>query len=556
MRRISIIFLFAFLLAATPSSVGRQARAGSSSGGEANGAISGRVSISGKAAASIPVVLYRGDFAPETAVETVVTTDSGEYSFSRLAAGYYVIQAYAPSLIPSTAGETRGRNRRIALSKGQHVVASLELSPGGVITGRITDGEGKPLIEEAVDIERVGSHGEKQYYDSQLPETLRTDDRGIYRVYGLEPGRYVVSLGLDSGALTAWGHPGAYYPKIYYPGVTDEKSAAPVEVSAGRETTGVDIVVDLSARRTFTASGTMIDPSTGRGVPLVAYRCTLVGADGQTRGSVSRREWVTDSLGHFEVQGLLPGHYAISAEPGSRSKYYHEPLRFDVPGKDVSDLIVNLKRGATLAGTVALVGEADGKTPAELSRLEVSASVAAQASMQLLSAPVAADGSFRLSGLRPGRASLNLSGGASGNLVLLRVERNGAPLPGEIEIQGGEQLTGFQLVATAPSGSIRGELRMVGGALPDDVSITVWYQRSGEVGWAGVVIDPSRRFAFDHLLAGEYKLIVGLSAHSPSLADRLKPIPKTEKIVQIQPGEESQVVLVLNLADTAFSSKL
>src|SRR5919199_530077 len=75
---------------------------------------------------------------------------------------------------------------------------------GVVITGRVPDGEGNPVIAEPVTVEPA---------DDKTPQLPRgpfdgrdrmTDDRGVYRIYGLAPGRYRVSVGIggEMGAVS------------------------------------------------------------------------------------------------------------------------------------------------------------------------------------------------------------------------------------------------------------------------------------------------------------------------------------------------------------------
>src|SRR5204862_2365065 len=133
----------------------------------------------------------------------------------------------------------------------------FELVKGGVITGKITDVDGHPLIEESVylfDAEPALKQTEKIGY---LRMHGQTDDRGIYRIFGVAPGRYKVAVGNDGGNIW-WRSVPRRYRRVFFSGVTDSRRATVIEVSEGSETSHVDITLD-GPIRTFAASGVVLD---------------------------------------------------------------------------------------------------------------------------------------------------------------------------------------------------------------------------------------------------------------------------------------------------------
>ena len=115
------------------------------------------------------------------------------------------------------------------------------LTEGGVITGRVTDADGRPVVEEAVSLNKTAEQGHMLQFIPPNYESLITDDRGIYRVYGVPAGHYLVSVGAPFGAEQG-KH--ARILRNFSPGVTDRAKAVSVEVKEGAETTGVDIIVE------------------------------------------------------------------------------------------------------------------------------------------------------------------------------------------------------------------------------------------------------------------------------------------------------------------------
>jgi len=93
-----------------------------------------------------------------------------------------------------------------------------------------------------------------------------SDDRGVYRIFGLPAGRYLVSAGNSDNSPFGQLFTGQRRVKTYYPGVTDEPSAKPVEVTAAGEAVGIDIKLG-AATKGFVVSGRIIefrDPQTSR----------------------------------------------------------------------------------------------------------------------------------------------------------------------------------------------------------------------------------------------------------------------------------------------------
>src|SRR5437764_1398768 len=95
---------------------------------------------------------------------------------------------------------------------------SREVNAAGTIAGRVT------VNPQVANVNLQGARHEP--YNGNYT-VMQTDDRGVYRIYGLPPGRYLVSAGIpvgrDGGASMGRGN--SYYPQTFYPGVRDEAKA-------------------------------------------------------------------------------------------------------------------------------------------------------------------------------------------------------------------------------------------------------------------------------------------------------------------------------------------
>src|SRR6185369_11980175 len=111
---------------------------------EATAIVSGTVSIKGKPAAGIVIVLrsfVRNSTAP--VLNYKGTTDvNGDYRIANVPAGNYNIVPLAPALVDANAS---GQVRTLLLNKGETVEhIDFALVRGGVITGKVVDADGHP----------------------------------------------------------------------------------------------------------------------------------------------------------------------------------------------------------------------------------------------------------------------------------------------------------------------------------------------------------------------------------------------------------------------------
>jgi len=125
---------------------------------------------------------------------SVTTNEQGQYSFPSLPAGRFTLSASKPGYCDMTYGaKNPGRQGTpIQLADGQKIdKIDFSLPKGGVITGVVVDenGEASPGTQVRL-LHFVMRTGDKTL---QQTGTDLTDDRGMYRIYGQQPGDYIVS---------------------------------------------------------------------------------------------------------------------------------------------------------------------------------------------------------------------------------------------------------------------------------------------------------------------------------------------------------------------------
>jgi len=518
------------------------------------GAIAGRVTLDGQPAQGVVVMATRsGSRVPlqrEAPGLEAKTDGDGRYRLTELPAGQYEVRPTARALVALDARDSAGSTRKIAVNETQTVEdIDFALARGGVITGRVTDADGKPVIGEAIVLSRVraDNHREPIFWESL--RAFQTDDRGVYRVYGLAAGRYVVSSGGGDamGALASLTGR-SNHARTYYPGVTDESKAKVVEVAAGSETTDIDISLG-SPNRGFEVTGRLVDADTGQPVADAMVMLIPMKQDGDIPSSNGGFSFV-DPKGEFKFSSILPGHYTASINFIKQSDYRSETINFEVKNESVGPLAVKLHRGAGISGVVVVEAGAEADLPAKLAGTAIKAEMHSSSDLSDSSGmladmlggrtgQVAADGSFRIEGLRSGTATLRLEslGGPQG-LRVVRVERGGVPqIPG-IEIQDGQTVADVRVIIAQGTGVIRGRVILEGGQFNAGASLRVYARRlenSLQADDEAAEVDSNGAFLIENLLPGNYELTLKGSVKRAAAND-LQPIRWIKQTVTVTNG--------------------
>jgi protocatechuate 3,4-dioxygenase beta subunit len=331
------------VVASQPSET-KEARAATSGAGPITGQV---VSEDGRplpdAAVYFNKVYSRVASSPLTA-----TTDSeGRFRSSNLDAGLYMVNAtLAGFTLPELPTEvTEFKYYR----PGDFV--NITLIKGGVITGTVRDANGEAVVAVTVRATRMrdaAGRSAANRFSGFLPER-QTDDRGIYRIYGLPPGAYVVSAG---GSQRGFGSVNAYEgdAPTFFPSSTRD-TAAEVPVRAGEEATGVDI--RYRGEHGHTISGTVtgfLDAGPNAGVPILLRHTSGGGFEGTTFVIAGPKPG-------FSFSGVSDGEYEVMAQQwggANDSSAASIPRRVIVKGADVTGIELTLAPLASIAGRVTL----------------------------------------------------------------------------------------------------------------------------------------------------------------------------------------------------------
>ena len=290
--------------------------------------------------------------------QSVLTDQSGRYVLADLVAGRFTVTVSKPGFITLAYGQRRPRqpSTPVEVVAGQHLQnLDIALPAGSVITGQVVDENSAALPSASVRVLRyVYRQGQQQL---EPVGTDRTDDRGLYRVFGLEPGDYLVSatvprqllnpgggrtfgprggrpLDLAGGGFARAGtgfvgqdiEPFGYAP-TYYPGVTNLSDASRVSVGLSAEVGGVDFAIRLVP--TATVRGVMFRPD---GTAASGVQVLLVPTDGVVSRDSMLRSRVQD--GAFEIRNVPPGPYTLRATTrGGRGGFGGQPIFCESPDR-------------------------------------------------------------------------------------------------------------------------------------------------------------------------------------------------------------------------------
>lgn len=528
--------------------------------------VTGRVTIGDKPAAGITVIAGQPfDFPQRGDNQSRSVTDAdGRFRITNLPAGRYSITPFAPTLVPPADLVTgRAPGKTLNLSDGEAIEdIDFALTRGGVITGRVVDADGRAVVEERVNL-LPANDGERQtnrgYYLERF--SIETDDRGIYRMYGLPAGRYKVSVGEGGDEDRRNYRRGrGSYTRTFHPNVLDGAKAEIIEVAEGGEASGVDITLG-KREETFTASGKVVDAETGKPVSNVELTFgELIKGEKRFTSSMSMNGLV-NARGEFQIGGLSTGRYAVGARAEGGSNLYGEPVSFEIADADASGIVIKLRHGGILSGVVVVENTTDRSVLAKLSQLRLFASVSSAKGESSMSnrTTVAADGSFRIDGLSAGKVRLypDLLGYGYNNpalrgFLLSRFERDGVEIKQEgggfgIEIGDGEQVGGIRIVLAYGTGRVRGQVRIEGGTLPTGAHMHIQIRRAGDNNMRfarPVEVDARGHFLIENLVAGEHQLTLNISNERPS--ERSFPI--VNQTVTVTDGVEAETTIVVNLA--------
>jgi hypothetical protein len=218
---------------------------------------------------------------------------------------------------------------------------TLKLPPAAAISGRIVDEDEDPIPNAEVTLwyrESFAGHNVLRHN-----RRTTTNDAGEFRIGGLDPGNYFVSVNKNDVSepskndrvVDSKGDPVALrYARTFYPNVLSIDDAAPIDVASGQQEGGIDI--RLRRSRTLAVKGR-----------IAGFQDMALAGDSVAAAELSSGDMYPGKLsagGEFAIQGLLPGNYEVRlAQPGRGTV---GKAQVDITDADRTDVVLKPYRPA------------------------------------------------------------------------------------------------------------------------------------------------------------------------------------------------------------------
>jgi hypothetical protein len=361
---------------------------------------------------------------------SVLTDDGGRFVFDKLPAGSFSVTARKAAFIAAQYGARKpGRaGMPIVLGAGQKAAINISMFRGAAMTGVLRDASGEPVRGVAIRI--IDARTLKMTtQDAAAGDLATTDDRGVFRLYGLLPGDYfvaalpvpnmpgvIVAPGTTSNdaALAALGagRPGGAgsvagastplatptpppigFAPTFFPGTANPDAAVAVHLETGEEHAGVDFPVSLLP--TAAIEGTV------RGVPNVEVASvTLIPIGPRVLTTMTTNSLTghgIDAQGRYKYGNLTPGRYRVIARgspavsvaafnaspaapgavagrgngPAPSPDYYFGFADVQLDGRDLTNIDINLQPGGTITGRLVFVGADNVPRQVDVSKFNI-----------------------------------------------------------------------------------------------------------------------------------------------------------------------------------------
>ena len=523
--------------------------------------------------------------------QTIVTDDSGRFSFGNVPAGRFSLSASKEAFVDVSFGARRpgGPGTTLTLADGGQLTGiALRLPKGGVVTGTVTDAFGQPLADVQIGLlQSAFVNGERRLTQRS---SGRTDDRGVYRIFGLRPGQYVLSAssgrptmmmntpeilfpsdadvdrairdatrpataGAGEAADTTSlgvGRSASYVP-MFYPNAPSAAQATVIDVAAGQERAGIDLQLQMLPSGRVEGTVTYAD---GPLPTVVQITMNAVSEEGPT--SQSFRSGRAGANGNFQFGSLPPGEYVLAAranQPGETSQSsLWATASVLISGDSEVPVALELRRGFKVSGRLQFEGAA--APPADLRGWRVGLDAVLgrrDVSLGVTAAEVQPDGTFMIEGATPGRFKLQPSMPTPvANNWMLRAAHAGGRNVLDTPLELFADLDDVVLTFTDRLTEVRGALKNANGdpALDQHVILfpsdrSLWVPRSPRIHAMKVANDGSYKFRKvppgDYLIAASDDVEAG-EWMDPLFLQRLAP---SGLAVSVAEGEQKMQDLTL-----------
>lgn len=285
--------------------------------------------------------------------QSTITDDAGRFAFPGLPAGIYTIVVTKAGFVTSYYQSTRpgrGPGMPIAVADGQRVTnISMRILHGSAISGVVRRSGGQPAVGVAIQASPIDTINGQRRNVLQNTALATTDDRGMYRIFGLAPGDYMVSAagavlssfgngirqvtaaelrwadqGMGPSAAAALGPPPEAgppltYSTVYYPGTTDASGAVTITLGPNEDRGAVDFPTPLVPTAKLTGVVADADGRPMQGAQVQVQRKQSAETTNDLLFAMIGQSGArTNAEGQFTIAGITPGGYTLTARAAPR----------------------------------------------------------------------------------------------------------------------------------------------------------------------------------------------------------------------------------------------
>lgn len=465
---------------------------------------------------------------------TIADVDPGKYTLSIDKTGY-VSTRYGGRA--STAGTV------ISVDKKQKVKdIDFKLVAHGVIAGRVLDDEGDPVSNATVQALKWSYiRGKKQLGGSQ---GASTNDLGEYRLFGLAPGKYVLSATARGNMMMVESvrvRAEEAYALTYYPSALGVEGATPIETTPGSQLRGLD--VRLRKVSSVGIKGRVVSPPEVKSLRNVTImmmpKTESIGSVGMGR-NFSRP---SNAQGDFVMNRVTPGTYVVSAQIQENGQNFFGTTTVDVGTAPVEGVVLALGTGIEVHGTLKVEGSGPLK-PADIRLNLIPKSVTTMMmGMGMQGGEVKEDGTFTFTRVTKDRFDVNAFA-SSGYLKSLKLDASDITDAG-LDLSMADGRVELTVVYSTDDGQVEGTVQ--GDEADKTPKATVVAVPEGERRridryYAMGTTDQTGHFTLRRLAPGEYRVFAFDAVEYGAYMDPdwLKPFEsKGEKVTVKEGGKES-----------------
>jgi Carboxypeptidase regulatory-like domain len=424
----------------------------------------------------------------------VFTDISGSFVIQNVSPGRYEVAAHRTGYFDQAYGSAIPAIIEFPISGGRDVEGILiPMIPWSVISGRISDEDGEPIVGAEVSALERGIHWGRAMLFSRL--TTQTNDLGDYRIYGLSSGRYY--LRVQSRQSKSPGVPS--YSPAYYPGVSEIANAEAVDVPSGEEVSAANI-------RLMPGTPVMISGSVSNGMThkAVGGCCVFLEPRDEKLAPFALHGpgYLIDPTGSFEIRGVTPGAFTLIATTTVQGRVYYSKLPIEVRASGLKDVRMVIMPGGDIQGRIAT----ETNTGFDFSRTKIQLEQFISDFGRTPQLTPKQDGSFSFADLPPGSYRIGVLGLSQDTYVKsVRVRGNDIP-DAVLEVAAGNTVGPVEVAVSTGAGTISGSVADGAGAPLRDAFVgLVPAKRNLFQLYRHAVTDLNGHFVIGQIVPGDYE---------------------------------------------------